>query len=566
MLCLFTFSRLVHLPRTSAIRFLAALIFMLISLSSGDCVCVVGEEIHRWEFRDGVGGWIPNNQTELSAPEGLLKVLSKGSDPFMTAVLKGQPGQHQITIRSQFEGRADVQVFWTTEKEPGTSEKNSVRSEFTGTKADMKNLKLWFTTDSPVTSLRIDPMSRSGQMVIESIILTDEGPPTPTATPVSDIKVADGFQVELLYSVPGGEMGSWVNMASDPKGRLIVSDQYGKLYRVTPPPVGKNDRPVIESINVDIGMAQGLVWAFDSLYVMVNGTDADRQGLYRITDADGDDQLDTLDFLRRIDGGGEHGPHAVIAGPDGKSLYVCAGNHTLPTEFTTSRVPRNWGEDQLLPRMWDAGGHAVGKLAPGGWIAKVSPDGQEWELVASGFRNEFDIAFNTDGELFTYDADMEWDVGLPWYRPTRVNHVTSGAEFGWRSGTGKWPVWYPDSLGSVIDIGPGSPTGIAFGTGAQFPAKYQKSLFISDWSYGVIYAIHMTPTGSTYTAEAERFISAAPLPVTDIVINPTDHAMYFTIGGRRTQSGLYRVTYTGSDVASPNTQPTTAKTSPELRT
>ncbi|MFN9717875.1 MAG: rhodanese-like domain-containing protein, partial [Planctomycetota bacterium] len=183
--------------------------------------------------------------------------------------------------------------------------------------------------------------------------------------------------------------------------------------------------------------------------------------------------------------------------------------------------------------------------------AQVSPDGKDWKLVASGFRNQYDIAFNPDGELFTYDADMEWDVGSPWYRPTRVNHVTSGAEFGWRSGTGKWPAYYPDSLGSVIDIGPGSPTGITFGTGARFPAKYQKALFICDWSYGVVYAVHMSPDGATYKGESERFLSAAPLPVTDIVINPVDQAMYFTIGGRRTQSGLYRVTYQGTETTAP---------------
>ena len=59
-----------------------------------------------------------------------------------------------------------------------------------------------------------------------------------------------------------------------------------------------------------------------------------------------------------------------------------------------------------------------------------------------GFRNPFDIAFNRDGELFTYDSDMEWDVNTPWYRPTRVLHVTSGSEFGYRNGAGKWPAYY----------------------------------------------------------------------------------------------------------------------------
>jgi hypothetical protein len=45
-----------------------------------------------------------------------------------------------------------------------------------------------------------------------------------------------------------------------------------------------------------------------------------------------------------------------------------------------------------------------------------------------------------------------------------VNHAVSAAEFGWRYGTGKWPDYYADSLGAVVDIGLGSPTGIVFGT------------------------------------------------------------------------------------------------------
>ena len=56
-----------------------------------------------------------------------------------------------------------------------------------------------------------------------------------------------------------------------------------------------------------------------------------------------------------------------------------------------------------------------GVPAPGGWIAKVDPEGNNWELLATGFRNQFDAAFDSEGELFAYDADMEWDVNTPWY-------------------------------------------------------------------------------------------------------------------------------------------------------
>lgn len=372
----------------------------------------------------------------------------------------------------------------------------------------------------------------------------------PAATPAEALQAPDGFKIDLLYSVPRDEQGSWVAMAFDDKGRLITSDQYGTLYRVTLPPAAPGSgaaKTKVEKLGVQIGGAQGLLHAFDSLYVVVSQRVGEYgQGLYRVRDTNGDDQYDKIELLREFKGSGEHGPHAVVLSPDGKRIFVVAGNHTdLPEPVDVTRQPRVWDEDQLLPRMWDARGHARGKLAPGGWIAITDPEGKHWELFSSGYRNEYDIAFNADGELFTFDSDMEWDIGSPWYRPTRINHATSGSEFGWRSGTGKWPAYYPDSLPAVADIGVGSPTGVTFGYGAKFPEPYQRALYALDWSYGNIYAVHLKPAGSSYDATVEKFITGKPLPVTDMLVNPRDGAMYFTIGGRKTQSGLYRVTYPG---------------------
>ncbi len=394
------------------------------------------------------------------------------------------------------------------------------------------------------------------------------------ATPHNQFVLPEGFQVERLFTVPKEELGSWVAIANDNKGRLIVSDQGDKgLYRVTPAPVGSRGETEVEKIDLPISGAQGLLWAFDSLYISVNGGPG--SGLYRAKDTNNDDRLDEVTKLFEFRGGGEHGPHALRLSPDGKSIYVIAGNHTRPPfeperngepqtmggvrpaqlhvtlpEGMSSRIPANWDEDQLLPRQWDANGHATGILAPGGWIAKTDPDGKTWEVVSIGYRNPYDMDFNADGELFAYDADMEWDMGSPWYRPTRVVHATSGSEFGWRSGTAKWPTYYVDSLPPAIDIGPGSPVGVAFGYGAKFPAKYQRSLFICDWTFGTMYAIHLTPDGASYAAEKEEFVSRTPLPLTDVTIG-TDGAMYFTVGGRGTQSELYRVTYTGKESTAP---------------
>lgn len=365
----------------------------------------------------------------------------------------------------------------------------------------------------------------------------------------TNAKVPDGFKIERIFHVPRA-MGSWVALTTDPKGRLIASDQGGAgLFMITP---GSGSQPTtVQKLPVALSGAQGLLWAFDSLYAVVNG--GDKSGLHRLRDTNGDGLVDSDEHCMFVPGGGEHGPHAIVLSPDGKSLFVAAGNHTkLPEKIAGSRIPQNWNEDLLLPRRWDANGHAAGILAPGGWICNVDESGKKWEVFSIGYRNEYDIAFNHDGELFTYDADMEWDFGSPWYRPTRVCHATSGSEFGWRSGTGKWPAYFEDSLPAAVDIGPGSPTGIVFGAGTKFPAKYQRSLFILDWTYSTIYSIGLTPDGASYHGEKSDFVTGSPLPVTDAVVG-NDGALYFAAGGRGTQSDLYRVTYVGSESTAPIT-------------
>ena len=371
------------------------------------------------------------------------------------------------------------------------------------------------------------------------------------ATTVDHLNVKDGFRVELLYSVPKEDQGSWVSICTDNKGRIIVSDQYGSLYRFAPPATGQVlVEEAVQKIDLPIGNAHGLLYAFDSLYCIVSNEKYQGRGLYRVRDTTGDDQFDQVEQLLRLEQGGEHGPHSVVLSPDGESLYVIVGNQTILPPMQSTRVPPVWGEDQVLPRVYGRG-FMRGVQAPRGWVAKTDPEGKSWELIATGFRNQYDAAFNKDGELFTYDADMEWDVNTPWYRPTRVCHVVSGAEFGWRNGSAKWPSYYEDSLPPTIDIGPGSPTGVCFGYGTKFPHKYQQAFYICDWSYGKLYAVHLEPNGSSYKAITEEFISAQPLPLTDLCVHPGDGALYFNIGGRRTQSGLYRVTYTGDESTDP---------------
>ncbi|MDQ6632416.1 MAG: c-type cytochrome, partial [Verrucomicrobiota bacterium] len=359
------------------------------------------------------------------------------------------------------------------------------------------------------------------------------------------------FKVELLRSAEPGE-GSWVSMTTDPKGRLIISPQQGtnNLLRIT---LSEGKISGLEKIDLPVGSSMGMLYAFDSLYV--NGSGPEGLGIYRLRDTNGDDKFDSINLIRKIERAeGEHGSHALLLGPD-KKIYVINGNFVkIPADISPNSPHKNYAEDQLLPRANDGNGFGNGVQPPGGSVWRMDADGKNCELFAAGLRNTYDFAFNPEGELFGFDSDMEWDWGTPWYRPIRVNHLVSGGDYGFREGTGKFPEYYADTLPATLNIGIGSPTGVKFGTESKFPEKYKNALFIMDWSYGRIFAIHLTPKGATYTATSELFVKGKPLNVTDLEFG-NDGAMYFITGGRGTQSGLYRVTFVGPENKSRELQP-----------
>jgi len=364
------------------------------------------------------------------------------------------------------------------------------------------------------------------------------------ATPVDSFVLPDGFEAELVHTATAAE-GSWAAMTFGPAGEIYVSPERGQLLRFRFPD-GHDAAPVAEALDTPAHSAQGLLHAHGALYANVAGGDgADGDGgLHRLRDADGDGVFEEHALLAKYGPPSEHGAHGIVLGPD-DMLYVVNGNHTsLPEGVAPNSPYRHWAEDVLLPRLWDPRGHAVGVMAPGGVVLRTDLDGERWELIAGGLRNAYDLAFAPDGELFTYDADMEWDIGAPWYRAPRVVHVVPGGETGWRSGSAKWPDEYPDADPPVVETGPSSPVGVVFGTGSGFPSPWREALFLGDWAYGRILAVTLRPGGATYRGETREFLRGKPLNITDLEFGP-DGAMWFVTGGRGTQSGLYRVRWTG---------------------
>jgi putative heme-binding domain-containing protein len=380
--------------------------------------------------------------------------------------------------------------------------------------------------------------------------------------------VPDGFRVEMAAQNPDPkDPFSLINLTFDDKGRLLVSNERGGILLCTKP----NKDGVFESVKPyckQVKGCQGMCWVKDALWLTGEGPQG--TGMYRVRDTQGKDETDEVALIHKfpkvavpnygIQGGmGEHGPHAIIHGPDGW-LYLVVGNHAwakpekLASNSPLTRWPNgqmgpdqgkpNTTEDVLLPRLNDGRGHASNLLAPGGTIWRFDQEGKNWSLVAAGFRNHFDAAFSPYGELFTFDSDMEWDEALPWYRAVRICHCPPGADFVWRTGSANTPNYYIDSLPPVYETGRGSPVGLEFYDHIVFPAKYRGSYFMADWSLGIIWAVHLKRDGASYKASVEKFCQGAPMNVTDIAVGP-DGAIYFTMGGRGSQGGVYRIVYEG---------------------
>ena len=340
-----------------------------------------------------------------------------------------------------------------------------------------------------------------------------------------------GYEVSLVRSAHKDE-GSWVSIAFDPEGRLTVAREDRGLLRMTLSSDGKAVRQV-ETIDDALLEVRGLLYAYGALYANANNS----KGMYRLVDSNNDGRFDEKTLLREFPGSVGHGRNDLALGPDGRIYSI----HGDAVEYPRSNVV-----DHTSPFAADRSPGTT--LLPQGYLIRTDRNGERWELIARGLRNPFGIDFNEDGEVFTYDADNEYDMGAPWYRPTRINQLVSGGDFGWRRvPSGSWPPYFPDRPEHalpVVDVGKGSPTAVKSGRRSAFPQPYRKALFVLDWAYGRILACHLSPRGAGYSCRVEQFLKGRPLNVTDLDF-ANDGSMFLVTGGRKTQSALYRVRYVG---------------------
>ncbi len=344
--------------------------------------------------------------------------------------------------------------------------------------------------------------------------------------PELGLRIAAGF--EITRFADHALAPDVYSMTLDPAGRVVVSSRgyIKRLLDTDRDGRADGDAPIREGGPGAMGMC-----------FLDPGTLLTAEGgrLNRYTDGDGDGQIDPDPERIAEFAGGEHGLHAIRRGPDGM-IYVIGGNDA----GISARHATLPGSPVTRPE--------------GGALIRFDPDLKGCEIVCHGFRNPYDFDFDSGGQIYTYDSDCEREFGLPWYSPTRLYRAEVGAHHGWRlrghKRGHKRPDYYFDSVRPLVNVGRGSPTGVAVCRHEAFPAPYRDGVFYCDWTFGKVYFTGPDPLLEDIGAlEAEVFIESTGsngFAPTDLEF-AADGTLYLSMGGRGTTGSVFCVRAKGAD-------------------
>ena len=325
------------------------------------------------------------------------------------------------------------------------------------------------------------------------------------ATPVERIKAAEGFQGRIALFGP--------QLPSKVRGSICASIIKDAFWRAISTAAciafrlrrraSRSTRTSIEKVPAEIRAINGMVWAFDALYVAVNDYEKKiDSGLYRITDSDGDDRLDKVELLRRCR------PAATTACMPSCRRLMARGCTWSPAtarrrrSSTLRRVTPCWGEDHLLPRMPDGRGFMREVLGPGGIIYRVTPDGKHFEVVSSGLPQHF----RRGGQRATASCSPT----TPTWNTTSIRRGigrrgsamwSAAANSVGATAPGKRPEWYPRQPAAGVEYRPGFAHRHDLRLRGEVPGQIPAGVVRLDWSWGKMYAVHLQPTAQLHGDE-----------------------------------------------------------------
>ena len=305
---------------------------------------------------------------------------------------------------------------------------------------------------------------------------------------------ADGLEVSLFAAEPKLVNPTCIDI--DPKGRVWVCEGVNYRGKANPPYRKTGDRVVVLEDTDGDGSA-------DKSTVFYEGLDLESPlGICYLGDRVLVSQSpDIVSIEIRPDGtagekklflggfGGknhDHGVHSMLLGPDGL-LYCAFGNEGA--------------------HVTDKSGHKIftdGHPYFGGCVFRCKLDGSDSEVLAHNFRNNYECAIDSFGDIWQSDND---DDGNQWVRFT---YVMQGGNYGFLGPTGRhWSqekkshfhMEDPGVVPTLLRTGAGSPTGLCVYEGSLLPERYRGVSIHTDAGPRVVQCFRVSPKGAGWHVE-----------------------------------------------------------------
>ena len=338
---------------------------------------------------------------------------------------------------------------------------------------------------------------------------------------VSQLDLYPGLEATLFASEP--KILSPTNIDVDNRGRVWVCEVVNYRAHAQNNKRSRGDRILILEDTDGDGKA-------DSQKVFYQGRDVDAAlgicvlgkrvivtcapNVIVFTDEDDDDQPDSKRLLFTQTGRAQddHSTHSFVFGPDGKFYWNMGNNGGFVHDANGKLIVDTTGNHVLDRRQI---GRFNNARTPywGGMIFRCNPDGSEFEVLGHNFRNNYEVAVDSFGNVWQSDNDDDGNYGV------RINYILEGGNYGYREETtgAGWRKhrisqaadipsrhWHQNDPGVVpnfVQTGAGSPTGITLYEGELLPEIFHNQVIHCDAGPGVVWAAKAKPDGGGFSGE-----------------------------------------------------------------
>ena len=340
--------------------------------------------------------------------------------------------------------------------------------------------------------------------------LTDEQLHLPENA-LKGLVIAEGLKVEAMATEP--MLKNPTNIDVDERGRVWVTEAYNYRPDVNGNPTNaQGDRiMILEDTNGDGKMDTGKVFyqgpeVNAPLGVCVLGNRvliSQSPYVWAFYDDNGDDKADRKEILFQGISGEQHdhGVHSFSFGPDGK-LYFSFGNAGETLKDKNGKTVLDQDGDEIGPKKYRQG-----------MLFRCDPDGSDVECLGDNFRNNYEAAVDSYGNIWQSDNDDDGNRGV------RINYIMQYGNYGftdemtgagWRANRTNledsiplqhWHLNDPGVVPNLLQTGAGSPTGMIVYEGSLLPQPFQNQVIHCDPGPNVIRAYPVKKSGAGYTAE-----------------------------------------------------------------